>query len=128
MDVTQHEPPAARSVQAAAKQGKPGPTGPAGPRGPAGPIATDFVVANGTLPATLGATITANADCANLSGAARVISGGFDTGVDGAASADVTVNAALAITFPPRYQVTFTRTGTTTGGDIAVSAVAVCTE
>jgi hypothetical protein len=111
---------------------KPGPTGPTGPRGPTGAtgtVATAFFSAATQLPATLNAAAGLTLTCDNVS--QKVLGGGYATGVSGAQSGDVTVNAAFPTdangNTPQGYQVNFTRTGTLTGDKVTVSAFLVCT-
>jgi hypothetical protein len=114
---------------------KPGPTGPIGPTGPTGAtgatgtVATAFFSAATQLPATLNAAAALTLTCKHLS--QNVLGGGYATGVSGAQSGDVTVNAAFPTeasgNTPQGYQVNFTRTGTLSGGLVTVSAFLVCT-
>jgi hypothetical protein len=121
------------SVAAEANKGKPGPKGPAGPAGPrgaAGPVATSFAVGAELLAATIGATVTVDAECPDLGAGTRILSGGFNTSVAGATSAEVRVDSAVPVdangSTPALYRVKFTRTGTAINGSILVLAHAIC--
>jgi hypothetical protein len=121
------------SVAAEAKKGKPGPKGPAGPAGPrgaVGPVATSFAAAGSQLAATIGATVTVDAECPALGAGTRILSGGFDTSVAGATSTDVRVDSATPVdangSTPALYRVKFTRTDTAVNNPIVVIAFAIC--
>jgi hypothetical protein len=129
-----HEPSVAEPVVAQARKKRPkrGPAGPAGPTGPTGatgPAPPDLFTEFLDIPATLNATRTIDLTCTDLE--SRVLGGGFDTGVEGSQSGDITVNAALPTSAdgdtPEGFRVTFTRTGTASGGPISVTAFVLCT-